>query len=122
MMVMMMAMTPSLNASSLPVFIAIPSESNSLTSVMLEMRRPRDESLLDVEYPMTRPYITLLTASLLGSMQIAGALAEINTTHDHGSTEAAKAIQGWALTAGFPANDVVLIAPEGHPTKGNVIV
>jgi acetylornithine deacetylase/succinyl-diaminopimelate desuccinylase-like protein len=92
---------------------------------------------------MTKPYITLLTASLLGSVQIAGALAaaplppdsdrqlardmlktlvEINTTHDHGSTDAAKAIQGWALTAGFPANDVVLVAPEGHPTKGNVIV
>jgi acetylornithine deacetylase/succinyl-diaminopimelate desuccinylase-like protein len=49
-------------------------------------------------------------------------LVEINTTHSHGSTEAAKAIQAWALSAGFPAADVVLIAPSDHPTKGNVIV
>jgi acetylornithine deacetylase/succinyl-diaminopimelate desuccinylase-like protein len=49
-------------------------------------------------------------------------LVEINTTHAHGSTEAAKAIQGWLLTAGFPAGDVVLLAPPDHPTKGNVVV
>ncbi len=49
-------------------------------------------------------------------------LVEINTTHAHGSTEAAKAIQGWLLTAGFAAQDVVFIAPEDHPTKGNVVV
>lgn len=49
-------------------------------------------------------------------------LVEINTTHAHGSMEAAKAIQGWALSAGFPAGDVVLIAPPDHPTKGNVVV
>jgi acetylornithine deacetylase/succinyl-diaminopimelate desuccinylase-like protein len=49
-------------------------------------------------------------------------LVEINTTHAHGSTEAAKAIQGWLLSAGFPAGDVVLLAPSDHPTKGNVVV
>jgi len=49
-------------------------------------------------------------------------LVEINTTHQHGSTEAAKAIQGWLLSAGFSAADVVLIAPPDHPTKGNVVV
>ena len=49
-------------------------------------------------------------------------LVEINTTHAHGSTEAAKAIQGWLLSAGFPPGDVVLIAPADHPTKGNVVV
>jgi acetylornithine deacetylase/succinyl-diaminopimelate desuccinylase-like protein len=49
-------------------------------------------------------------------------LVEINTTHSHGSTEAAKAIQGWLLSAGFPAGDVVLLAPADHPTKGNVVV
>lgn len=49
-------------------------------------------------------------------------LVEINTTHTHGSTEAAKAIQGWLLSAGFPAGDVVLLAPSDHPTKGNVVV
>jgi len=49
-------------------------------------------------------------------------LVEINTTHAQGSTEAAKAIQGWLLTAGFPARDVLLLAPSDRPTKGNVVV
>jgi acetylornithine deacetylase/succinyl-diaminopimelate desuccinylase-like protein len=49
-------------------------------------------------------------------------LVEINSTHAHGSTEAAKAIQGWLTTAGFPPGDVVLIAPPDRPTKGNVVV
>jgi acetylornithine deacetylase/succinyl-diaminopimelate desuccinylase-like protein len=49
-------------------------------------------------------------------------LVEINTTHAHGSTEAAKAIQGWLLTAGFVPGDVVLLAPPDRPTKGNVVV
>src|SRR5277367_3507800 len=49
-------------------------------------------------------------------------LVEINTTHAHGSTEAAKAIQGWLLSAGFPADDVIFLAPADHPTKGNVVV
>jgi acetylornithine deacetylase/succinyl-diaminopimelate desuccinylase-like protein len=49
-------------------------------------------------------------------------LVEINTTHAHGSTEAALAIQGWLLSAGFPASDLVFLAPPDHPTKGNVVV
>ncbi|HWX27016.1 MAG TPA: M20/M25/M40 family metallo-hydrolase [Steroidobacteraceae bacterium] len=49
-------------------------------------------------------------------------LVEINTTHSHGSTDAAKAIQGWLLSAGFAAGDVVFLAPPDHPTKGNVVV
>jgi acetylornithine deacetylase/succinyl-diaminopimelate desuccinylase-like protein len=49
-------------------------------------------------------------------------LVEINTTHAHGSSEAAKAIQGWLSTAGFPPGDVVLIAPPDRPTKGNLVV
>ncbi len=49
-------------------------------------------------------------------------LVEINTTHAHGSTEAAKAIQGWLLSAGFAASDVIFLAPPDHPTKGNVVV
>jgi acetylornithine deacetylase/succinyl-diaminopimelate desuccinylase-like protein len=50
------------------------------------------------------------------------ALVELNTTHAFGSTEAAKAIQGWLLSAGFPAEDVVFLAPADNPTKGNVVV
>jgi acetylornithine deacetylase/succinyl-diaminopimelate desuccinylase-like protein len=49
-------------------------------------------------------------------------LVEINTTHAHGSTAAAKAIQGWLLTAGFSASDVTFVAPDDQPTKGNVVV
>src|SRR6266849_266870 len=49
-------------------------------------------------------------------------LVDINTTHDHGSTAAAQIIQQQLLAAGFPANDVVLIAPTDKPTKGNVVV
>ena len=49
-------------------------------------------------------------------------LVEIRTTHDVGSTELARAIEGHLLKAGFPASDVVFIAPPDHPTKGNVVV
>jgi acetylornithine deacetylase/succinyl-diaminopimelate desuccinylase-like protein len=48
-------------------------------------------------------------------------LVEINTTHAYGSTAAAKAIQGWLLTAGFAPSDVVFLAPPDHPTKGSVV-
>ena len=49
-------------------------------------------------------------------------MVEMRTTHDVGTTELAQAIQGHLLKAGFAASDVVLIAPPGHPTKGNVVV
>jgi acetylornithine deacetylase/succinyl-diaminopimelate desuccinylase-like protein len=49
-------------------------------------------------------------------------LVELNTTHTQGSTVAAKAIQGWLLSAGFPPGDVAFVAPPEHPTKGNVVV
>ncbi|MDP9065642.1 MAG: M20/M25/M40 family metallo-hydrolase [Pseudomonadota bacterium] len=87
---------------------------------------------------------TILLASLLGAvagLHAAGAataqpppvdrdlardmlktLVEINTTHSHGSSEAAKAIQRWMQTAGFPADALTFIAPEAAPTKGNLIV
>ena len=49
-------------------------------------------------------------------------LIEINTTHAHGSTDAARTIEKHLLEAGYPAADVVFIAPDDHPDKGNVIV
>ncbi len=49
-------------------------------------------------------------------------LVEINTTHEHGSTAAAEAIQAWLLNAGFEREDVTLLAPADHPTKGNLVV
>jgi acetylornithine deacetylase/succinyl-diaminopimelate desuccinylase-like protein len=49
-------------------------------------------------------------------------LVEINTTHEHGSTAAAELIGRRLIDAGFPAGDVTVLAPAGHPTKGNVVV
>jgi acetylornithine deacetylase/succinyl-diaminopimelate desuccinylase-like protein len=49
-------------------------------------------------------------------------LVDINTTHEHGSTAAAQVIQQQLVAAGFPAEDVVFIAPPDKPTKGNVVV
>ena len=49
-------------------------------------------------------------------------LVEIKTTHDVGTTVAARAIEQHLLKAGFPAEDVVFVAPSDHPNKGNVVV
>jgi acetylornithine deacetylase/succinyl-diaminopimelate desuccinylase-like protein len=92
---------------------------------------------------MNGAYLTLLAASTFACVQAVRAsaagplppavdqqlardmlkgLVEINTTHAHGSTVAAKAIHERLLAAGFPANDVIVIAPAEHPTKGSVVV
>ena len=49
-------------------------------------------------------------------------LIEINTTHEHGSTEAAEAIRRRLLAAGFAEDDLTFIAPPDRPTKGNFVV
>lgn len=49
-------------------------------------------------------------------------LVEIRTTHDVGTTVAARAIEQHLLKAGFPAEDVVFVAPSDHPNKGNIVV
>ena len=49
-------------------------------------------------------------------------LIEINTTHAHGSTEAAKAIASRLLAAGFAADDVHVLAPPDHPSKSSVVL
>jgi acetylornithine deacetylase/succinyl-diaminopimelate desuccinylase-like protein len=49
-------------------------------------------------------------------------LVEINSTHVHGSTEAAKALAARFLAAGFAPQDVTLLAPADHPSKGNLVV
>lgn len=66
--------------------------------------------------PLPPPADQLLARDMLKT------LVEINTTHAHGSTEAAKAIQHWLLSAGFAEGDVTVLAPSDHPTKGNVVV
>jgi len=49
-------------------------------------------------------------------------LIEINTTHEHGSTEAAQAIRRRLLAAGFAEDDLTFITPPDRPAKGNLIV
>lgn len=49
-------------------------------------------------------------------------LVEINSTHAHGSTEAARALAAHFLAAGFSAQDVTFLAPAAHPSKGNLVV
>ncbi len=49
-------------------------------------------------------------------------LVGINTTHEHGSTQAAEAICRHLLDAGYPPDDVVLVAPADRPAKGNLVV
>ena len=49
-------------------------------------------------------------------------LIEINSTHAHGSTEAAKALAAHFLAAGFAPEDVTFLAPAEHPSKGNLVV
>jgi acetylornithine deacetylase/succinyl-diaminopimelate desuccinylase-like protein len=49
-------------------------------------------------------------------------LVEINSTHSHGSSEAARAIERRLLAAGFEPKDLVFIAPEDRPAKGNLVV
>jgi acetylornithine deacetylase/succinyl-diaminopimelate desuccinylase-like protein len=49
-------------------------------------------------------------------------LININSTHEHGSTEMAQVIQQQLLAAGFAAEDVTFVAPPDKPAKGNLIV
>ena len=49
-------------------------------------------------------------------------LVGINSTHAHGSTAAAHAVERWILEAGFDPKDAVFLAPADHPTKGNLVV
>ncbi len=49
-------------------------------------------------------------------------LVEINTTHEHGSSAAAELIGRHLREAGYTGDDVVVLAPAAHPSKGNVVV
>ena len=49
-------------------------------------------------------------------------LVAIDSTHAHGSLGAAKAMAVRALSAGFPAADITVVAPSDHPTKSNVVI
>ncbi len=62
-----------------------------------------------------------LKAKALGR-SILKELIEIDTTHAKGSTGATEAIAQRLLAAGFSKDDFQLLAPPGHPTKGNLVV
>ena len=49
-------------------------------------------------------------------------LVATNTTHEHGSTIAAKELSARFIAAGFAPPDVLLLTPAEYPTKGNLVV
>jgi len=49
-------------------------------------------------------------------------LVEIDSTHAHGSTGAAKYVAARLIAGGFSPEDVQVLIPADHPTKGNVVV
>jgi len=54
--------------------------------------------------------------------QMFEALVAINTTHSHGSSEAAQLLARWMREGGFDQKDVTFVAPADHPHKGNLVV
>jgi acetylornithine deacetylase/succinyl-diaminopimelate desuccinylase-like protein len=54
--------------------------------------------------------------------EILAQLVGIDSTHAHGSLGAARAIEARVLAAGFARQDVQVLAPPDHPTKGNVVI
>lgn len=49
-------------------------------------------------------------------------LIALNSTHANGSTRSAQLLEQRLLDAGFAREDVQLLVPADHPTKGNVVV
>jgi acetylornithine deacetylase/succinyl-diaminopimelate desuccinylase-like protein len=69
------------------------------------------------------PSPTSLTPHQRAAREIYKQLIEINTVDSVGSvTKAAQAMAARFRAAGFPANDVKVLIPAGHPTKGNLVV
>ncbi len=69
------------------------------------------------------PSPTTLTPHQRAAREIYKQLIEINTVDSVGSvTKAAQAMAARFRAAGFPAGDVKVLIPIGHPTKGNLVV
>jgi acetylornithine deacetylase/succinyl-diaminopimelate desuccinylase-like protein len=69
------------------------------------------------------PSPTTLTPHQKAARAIYKQLIEINTVDSVGSvTKAAEAMAARFRAAGFPAKDVQVLVPAGHPTKGNLVV
>src|SRR5215472_2824232 len=54
--------------------------------------------------------------------EILSELIAIDTTVDHGSTIAAKAVAARALANGFPQTDVTLVTPKERPDSASVVI
>src|SRR5476649_614972 len=54
--------------------------------------------------------------------EVLSQLVALDATHAHGSTRSAELIEQRLLAAGFAREDVQLLAPADHPSKGNVVV
>src|SRR3984957_20584339 len=148
MMVMMMAITPSLNASSRVLFIPKTAGNNNPSFALVYAPAPlclflpvnckRRENSMRIGVSILGLLVSsvAMTATVYASSaslvpppadqelarDMLKGLVELNTTHEQGSTSAATAIQGWLSSAGFAAGDLVFLAPPDHPTKGNVVV
>lgn len=79
--------------------------------------------LAAVALPIAAHGQTTLNAEQQRARAIYKELVEINTADSVGSvTKAAEAMAAQFRSAGFPAADIHLLVPPGHPTKGNLIV
>jgi acetylornithine deacetylase/succinyl-diaminopimelate desuccinylase-like protein len=78
--------------------------------------------ILFVSLPAAAATSTDSVATQTQARDLLKQLVEINTTHAHGSTEAAKLLADRFLAAGFASQDVALLVPADHPTKGNLVV
>jgi len=56
------------------------------------------------------------------ALDVFKSLVQINTTHAHGSTQASEQLAARLRASGFAPEDVTLIAPADHPTKGNLVI
>ena len=64
-----------------------------------------------------------LTANQRAAREVYQQLVEINTADSVGSvTTAVEAMAARFRAAGFPAADIHVLIPPGHPTKGNLVV
>jgi acetylornithine deacetylase/succinyl-diaminopimelate desuccinylase-like protein len=61
-------------------------------------------------------------ATKLFARELLKALVEINSTHSFGSTAAAEWVASRLRTAGFPSEDLTLIAPPNQPSRDNLIL
>lgn len=101
----------------LPRFVAAVSATAALLTVSVPVAVSVAVSVAGAQAP------TRLTPQQQRAHDIYKQLVEINTVDSVGSvTRAAEAMAARFRAAGFPASDIVLLAPAGKPTKENLIV